>query len=187
MEDICEKNRRHCCGGIELYSIVWRFTRQKRYPRTDTKRLSDERQLALGTNFNTKLSQFDNGTGFFTFLVTLFGLALGSVDNGNTRQRVAIFAAGGLASFFLGWHDGLIGGDSNSFTLLLFSRYRQKEGIKWCNLLSPILLWKTRAVKLTIVYCTSIFQFWSGWVSGILPMVNYEHKNGTLRVKFWFQ
>ena len=75
---------------------------------TDTERFRDKGKLALWANFNTKLSQLDNGTGLFTFLVALFGLALGSVDNGDTGQPSVIFAAGCLTGLLLRWHFGIL-------------------------------------------------------------------------------
>jgi hypothetical protein len=80
-------------------------TIQAQTTRTDTERFRDKGQLALGSDFDTELAQFDNGTGFFALLVALFGLALGGVDDGNARQRIVLLAAAArLAGFFLGRH-----------------------------------------------------------------------------------
>lgn len=61
--------------------------------RTDTKRFGNECKLALGSYFNTKLSKLDNGTRFFAFLSTLFGLASFGADNGDSREMVAFISA----------------------------------------------------------------------------------------------
>ena len=110
----------------KCHAIVADYKKRKT-SRTDTQRFRDERQLALGSDFDTKFSQFHNGTTFFTFLITLFGLALGSVDNGDTCQRVALFAAGGLLALFLGWHDYYSRKYSIYFvSLFLLYRHEQK-------------------------------------------------------------
>lgn len=88
------------------FALCWK--KHWKHPLTDTKRLCDKGKLALRTNFDTKLSQLNNRAGLFTFLVALFGLALGSVDNSDTGQPCVVFAARGLASLLLRWHFGIL-------------------------------------------------------------------------------
>jgi len=71
---------------------------------TDAKWLGDEGKLALGANFDAKLSHLDDGAGLFAFLSALLGLALVRLDDGDTGQVVLIGPGLVLASLLLGRH-----------------------------------------------------------------------------------
>jgi hypothetical protein len=68
---------------------------------TDTERLRNESDFTLWSNFDTKLSKLYNRTRLFTFLPTLLGFTLLSVENSDTG--VGIFITSGWLSSLLLW------------------------------------------------------------------------------------
>ena len=80
-------------------------TKQYIEKRTDTQWLRYKRQFTFPIHFDAQFTQFDDGTGLFTFLMTLFGSTSIGIHNGNPCLCIFGAALFFVPRFLLGWHD----------------------------------------------------------------------------------